>query len=186
LTGPITFLAEAAVKNVSVGGARWEKILDYGRGPSAMEVFPVTTAPIQPPNLAPCLEYPVYFARAGKFDVELITAPTLDTIPGRGLGIAVSIDNQVPQVVNVFTPETYKDETPHFGKNYHKNVSDNARVMRFAQTIDKPGKHTLKITMVDPTVAVQKVIIHDTKLPNSYFGPLENKLNDTAHWFQIL
>lgn len=177
LTGPIAFLAADATKNIPVGGVRWEKIPDYGRGPSAMEIFPVTAATIQPPNPAPHLEYPVYFARAGKFEIDLITSPTLDAIRGRGLGIGVSIDDQPPQVVNVFTPATMKDETPHFGRNYHKSVSDNARVMRFTQTVETPGKHTLKLTMVDPTVVVQKVIVHGEKLPASYFGPPECALN---------
>ena len=138
-----------------------------------MEIFPVTAATIQPPNSAPHLEYPVYFARAGKFEIDLITSPTLDAIRGRGLGIGVSIDGQPPQVVNVFTPKTMKDETPHFSRNYHKSVSDNARVMRFTQIVEKPGKHTLKLTMVDPTVVVQTVIVHGEKLPASYFGPPE-------------
>jgi hypothetical protein len=177
LTGPIAFLAADAAKNIPVGGVRWEKIPDYGRGPSAMEIFPVTAAPIQPPAPAPHLEYPVYFARAGKYEIDLITSPTLDAIRGRGLGIGVSIDGQPPQVVNVFTPETMKDETPHFSRNYHKSVSDNARVMRFTQIVEKPGKHTLKLTMVDPTVVVQTVIVHGEKLPASYFGPPESNRN---------
>jgi hypothetical protein len=41
-------------------------------------------------------------------------------------------------------PGDLKDETPHFGKNYHKNVSDNAHVRRFSQTVATPGRHTLK------------------------------------------
>jgi hypothetical protein len=43
--------------------------------------------------------------------------------------------------------------------------------MHFTQTVDAPGKHTLKITMVDPAVVVQKIIIHRDSLPYSYFGP---------------
>jgi hypothetical protein len=170
LTGPISFLAADAMKNVPAGGVRWEEIPDYGRGPSAMEVFPVTADTVQPPNPAPRLEYPVYFARAGTFDVDLITSPTLDVIPTRGLGIAVSIDDQPPQAVNVFTPATFKDED-FLGRKFNENTRNNARTVKFTQTVNAPGKHTLKISMVDPTVVVQKIIVHDAPLPPSYFGP---------------
>jgi hypothetical protein len=87
LTGPISFLAAEATANIPVGNVRWEKLPDYGRYASAMEVFPVTANTIQPPHPAPRLEYPVYFARSGKYNIDLITSPTLDVIPTRGLGV---------------------------------------------------------------------------------------------------
>ena len=155
---------------MAAGNVRWEEIPDYGRGPSAMEVFPVTAAIVQLTNPAPRLEYPVYFARSGNFGVDLITGPTLDIIPGRGLGVAVSVDDGPLQVANVFTPETQKDET-FLGRAFNINTRHNARTMRFTQMVDAPGRHTLKITMVDPTIVVQSVVIHDTLLPESYFGP---------------
>ena len=170
LVGPISFLAADATVNIPVSGVRWEKLPDYGRVRAAMEVFPVTAATIQPPNPAPTLEYPVYFARAGTYDVDVITSPTLDVIPTRGLGLAMAIDDQPPQVVNVFTPQTYKSED-NLGRAFNINVRNNARVMHFRQTVNNPGKHTLKISMVDPTVVVEKIIIHDSPLPVSYFGP---------------
>jgi hypothetical protein len=46
--------------------------------------------------------------------------------------------------------------------------------LHFNQTVSTPGKHTLNIIMVDPTVVVMKVIIHDAPLPMSYFGPPES------------
>jgi hypothetical protein len=180
LVGPIAFLAADATKNVPVDNVRWEKIPDYGRGPSAMGIFPVTAETVLPPKPAPHLEYPVYFAHAGEYKVELITAPTLDLLKGRGHGIAVSIDDQPPQVVSVFHPENpkqYKEVMPHFNPKYFKTASDNARVVQFTQTVDKPGKHTLKLFMVDPTVVVQKIILYDGNLPESYFGPPESLPN---------
>ena len=170
LAGPIAFDASDATKNVPIGGVRWEKIPDYGRVSAAMEVFPVTADTIQPPNPAPRLEYPVYFAKPGKYEVDLITSPTLDVIPTRGLGIAVSIDDQPPQVLNVFTPATYKDQD-FLGRANYLNDANNARVMHFTQAINSSGKHVLNIIMVDPTVVVEKIVIHDSPLPASYFGP---------------
>jgi hypothetical protein len=172
LIGPISFLAADATTNIPAGVARWESLPDYGRVSAAMEVFPVTTGTIQPPTSAPHLEYPIYFARAGTYDVDLITSPTLDVIPTRGLGVAVSIDDQPPQVVNVFTSATFKDED-FLGRTFGQNTRNNARTMRFKQTISAPGKHTLKINMVDPTVVLMKIILHDAPLPASYFGPPE-------------
>ena len=172
LTGPISILAADATANIPVGDMRWEKLPDYGRGQAAMEIFPVTAGTIQPPNPAPRLEYPVYFARAGKYDVELITSPTLDVIPTRGLGVAVSVDDQPPQVVNVFTPDTYKNED-FLGRAFYDNTRNNDRDMLFKQTVGAPGKHTLKITMLDPTVVIMKIVIRDLPLPPSYFGPPE-------------
>ena len=172
LTGPISIPAAEAAANIPVDGVRWEKLPDYGRGQAAMEIFPVTADTIQPPNPAPRLEYPVYFPRAGAYDVDLITSPTLNVIPHRGLGVAVSIDHQPPQVVNAFTPNTYKSED-FLGRAYNVNTRNNDRVMHFKQAVGTAGKHTLKITMVDPTVVVMKIVIHDAPLPSSYFGPPE-------------
>jgi hypothetical protein len=176
LVGPISFLAADATTNIPVGGVRWEKLPDYGRVSAAMEVFPVTADTIQPPNPAPTLEYPVYFAKAGAYDVELVTSPTMDVIPTRQLGIAMAIDNQTPQVVNAFSPANYKSED-FLGRAYNENTRNNTRVLHFRQTVSTPGKHTLKIIMVDPTVVVMKVVLHDAPLPASYFGPPEMKLN---------
>jgi len=176
LVGPISFLAADVTANIPVGGVRWEELPDYGRVPVAMEVFPVTADTIQSPNPAPRLEYPVYFARAGTYDVELVTSPTMDVIPTRSLGIAMSIDDQPPEIKNAFSPATYKDED-FLGRNYNENVRNNTRVLRFRQTVGTPGKHTLRIHMVDPTVVAMKVVIHDAPLPRSYFGPPEMKLN---------
>ncbi len=170
LVGPIAIAAQEATRNVSTAGVQWERIPDYGRSAAAMEVFPVTAQSIQPPNPAPRLEYPLYLAKAGKYDVDVVTAPTLDFYPGLALALGVSMDDHAPQVVKVFTPETQRDET-FLGRNFYQNASNNARTMHFTQTVDSPGKHTLKITMVDPAVVVQKIIIYQGSLPYSYFGP---------------
>ena len=172
LTGPISFPTAAATANIPVGRVRWEKLPDYGRVSAAMEVFPVTAGTIQPPNPAPRLEYPVYFARAGTYAVDVITSPTLDVLPTRTLSLALSIDDQPAQVASPFAPATFKSED-NLGRSFDENVRNNSRVLHFKQAIPTPGKHTLTLHMVDPTVVLMKIIIHDTPLPASYFGPPE-------------
>jgi hypothetical protein len=170
LVGPIAFDAEAATRNVAVENIRWEKIPDYGRGPSGMEIFPVTARSFPPPQQAPYLEYPLLIARPGKYNIQLVTGPTLDAVPQNHLGISVSMDQQPLVSTYVFTQATTKDET-FLGKNCYINDRDNARMMRFTLKVDTPGRHTLRLTMIDPSLAVEKIILYDEELPYSFFGP---------------
>jgi hypothetical protein len=176
LSGPISFLGEAG-KVVPVGDVTWERIPDFGRGPSGMEVFPVTAATIASGAAAPRMEYPVFFAKSGTYKVNLITGPTLNVIPTRGLGVNLSIDDQAGQTVNVFTAATTKSED-FLGTNHYTNSAANARVMSFSLNVSTAGKHTFKINMVDPTIVVQKIVIYEGTLPASYFGPPERPAND--------
>ncbi len=176
LSGPIAFFAADAAQVVPVNGVTWEKIPDFGRGPSTMEIFPVTAATIASGAAAPRMEYSVYFAKSGSYKVNLITGPTLNVIPTRGLGVAVSIDDQAGQTVNVFAAATAKAED-FLGANHYNNSAGNARTMTFTQTVGTAGKHTLKISMVDPTIVIQKVVIYESSLPASYFGPPERAAN---------
>ncbi|MFS2016031.1 glycosyl hydrolase 115 family protein [Massilia sp. CT11-108] len=178
-TGPIAFDAQDAVRNIPGKYARWEWLPDYGRGPGAMTVFPVT-ARSAPFADSPRLEYPVYFASAGTWQVDLVTAPTLDNYPGRELAVAVALDDATPQVVRVFPPATRADQT-FLGKYHFKNTSENARTMRFTVKVHGPGKYDLKIIMVDPTIVVQKIVLSDSPLPDSYFGPPSTPRNPPAH-----
>jgi hypothetical protein len=170
VAAPISIDAQDAALNVAVGGVSWERIPDYGPSVSAMSIFPVTVSSVQQPISAPHLDYSVYFANAGYYNIDLVTNPTLDLYPGRALSVAVSIDDQTPQVVSVFTPATAKDET-FLGRSYYENARNNSRIMHFSQNVLTPGKHILRITMVDPTVVIERIILHRKSLAQSFFGP---------------
>lgn len=172
LTGPIAIAASDANRNIPAASAKWEPIPDYGRGRAAMEVFPVTAASVKPGEAAPRLEYDIYLAKPGTYQVDVVTGPTLDFHTDNNLGLAVSLDTGAPDVRYVFTPETRASET-FLGKGYQENSLNNARTMHFTVTADRAGRHVLKLGMIDPAVVVQKIIVHDGDLPASYFGPPE-------------
>jgi hypothetical protein len=172
LTGPIAIAASDANRNIPAGVAKWEAIPDYGRGRAAMEVFPVTAASVKPGEAAPRLEYDIYLAKPGTYHVDIVTGPTLDFHADNNLGLAVSLDAGAPDVRYVFTPETGASETSG-GKAFQENALNNARTMHFTVTADRAGRHVLKLSMVDPAIVVQKIIVHDGDLPASYFGPPE-------------
>ena len=79
--------------------------------------------------------------------------------PGRGVRLAISLDGNQPAVVD---------------GGRHADVLANPRRYTTTITVDKPGRHTLSIWMVDPGVIINKITLY-TKAPRtSYLGPPES------------
>lgn len=170
LTGPFSIPANAFDRNVPVGNVRWEPIPDYGRVDAAMSIFPVDAASIADPVKGPRLEYSIFVGEVGEWTFDLITAPTLNVNPAHRLSLALWVDDAVPQVVTVFTPE--KREAEEFlGSAHDFDSHTDMRTMRFKVQIAQPGRHRLTIAMVDPTIVVQSITAYRGTLPTSYFGP---------------
>jgi hypothetical protein len=178
LTGPVAIHAADFTANTPAAGVRWETIPDYGRGPAGVSVFPVTAASIEPGSASPTLEYPVLFPRAGEFTVEFITGVTLDYLPGRGVRFAASLDDQKPQVVDLFAGRYYDDPTKRGDKSspairgWHDWVRDNVVSTKTVVTVDRPGFRTLKVRMVDAGIILEKIVVHTGEVRPSYFGPV--------------
>ncbi len=100
---------------------------------------------------SPCLQYKMYVFDSGPVDVQATIGSTLNFVPGRGLRYAISFDDQPPQVVDALEHNTQQD--------WEKSVRDNVRVIKTKLAIDKPGYHTLKFWMVDPAVALEKIVV---------------------------
>ncbi|MEX1048908.1 MAG: glycosyl hydrolase 115 family protein [Akkermansiaceae bacterium] len=177
LTGPTVIPAERTSANNAAAGVRWEIIPDYGRGLSGMSVFPTTAASVQPPANSPSLEYSVFIPKAGEVRVDLITGSSLNVQPDRGLSLAVSFNDQAPQIIDAFSGQSFTDPSKRGDrsapaiKDWGNWVRDNVRTLKSTHQIPAPGVHTLKVWMVDPGVVLETLIVHDGKLPASYFGP---------------
>ncbi len=164
--GYVSIEAEHFTGQIAEGNAHWDKIPGFGETLSGMEVFPVTTPSVEPPQSAPVLEYKMYLFEGGKFNVEAVLAPTLNFVPGRGLRYAISFDDQQPQVVDALEHSSEKD--------WEKAVSDGVRKVTSTLDAGGPGYHTLKFRMVDAGVVLEKLIISQGPLPPSYLGPPES------------
>lgn len=171
LGSPLAIAADQATRNLAVDGVRWQAIPDYGRGAAAMSVFPVMAKSVLPPDPAPLLQYPVYLAHGGNYEVTLVLGPVMDFVPDRGMRVAVSVDDEAPQVLDIFADRAAET---FLGKNWWTQFTrDNARYLRSTHAVGTAGRHTLTIRMVDPGVVVQKLIVSDKPVPDSYFGPPE-------------
>ncbi|MGC4074904.1 MAG: glycosyl hydrolase 115 family protein [Nibricoccus sp.] len=169
LSGPIAFPAAGASEKTEVEGVRWEEVPDYGRGESALAIYPVTAASILPPAKAPQLEYSVYLPRPGNYTVTLVLGPVMDFVPDRGMRIAASFDHEEPRILDIFANR--QSET-FLGRGWNTQFTrDGVRFLKSSHVISEAGSHKLKLTMVDPGIVIERVIISDRPVPESYLGP---------------
>lgn len=153
-------------RNIPANNLKWEMIPGLGKTLSGMKVFPVTAQPQMPGKNSPCLEYDVYLMQSGKVNVQLFLSPTLNYFNDGGTELAVSIDNQEPVILNMNKDDQLKTWEGWVSNNINKVVS--------THVVDQPGKHTLKVWMIDPGVVLQRVIIDCGGLKPSYLGPTES------------
>jgi hypothetical protein len=170
--GCIAIEAEHFSKNTPQGDRKWIRVEDYGLTLSSMRATaPANAIAATPKKDAPCLEYPLYFFTADSATLSLVTSPLLNFMPDRDIRIAVSIDDNEPQyITNV--PKDFKINWDPRG--WSSDVVNQSRRSKARLKIDKPGFHTLKVWMVDPGVALQKVIIYTGEQKPSYLGPIES------------
>ena len=184
--GVVSMEAEHFTRNTEAGAKRWVKIEDYGRTLSGMRATSPVDVSATAAKDSPCLEYQMYLFDTGPAHVDLITSPALNFSPDRGVQIAVSLDNQapvnitmVPKGFNQFA-QANSQEMRALLAEWDSSVKDNARHVKASLNVDKPGYHTLKVWMVDPGVALQKVVVDLGGLKPSYLGPPESYHNGIA------
>ena len=172
--GYVSIEAEHFTKNVPAGEVRWEKIEDYGRTLSGLSIMPVTAKSVTPPKNSPCLEYKMYLFDSGEINFLGIVGPSLNFDPTRGTHIAVSFDNQEPQVIEIL-PQDFN--AGNGNRVWENSVRNYCYVPQTKLMIDEPGYHTLKVWMVDPAIVLEKIVLDLGGLKPNYLGPPESYHN---------
>jgi len=95
-----------------------------------------------------------------------IISPTLNYFNDEGRKLAVSIDAEEPQIINV-----HKDFS---NRLWEKWVSNNIIEAISTHKIESPGKHTVKIWMVNAGLDIQKIVVRSGEKKDSYLGPPES------------
>lgn len=197
--GEFTIPADKFHANIPGKDAKWIVLPDLGKSTACMGINPVT-APSTNAADGPKLEYNVFLPTSGKATFCLGILPTQDVLPQRGLRIAVTLDDQEPQVLDArkgfydefkeYTPENLARSQvlkpyPPTNKNiamfgvgqFRRNeIFDNMRWLDIEMDVKEPGIHTLKIIMIDPEVVVEKIVVNPDNNHPSYLGtpPVEH------------
>jgi hypothetical protein len=169
--GYVSIEAEHFAHKTDTATARWEVLPDHGNTLSALTIFPVTTPSVTPPQNSPSLEYQMWLTSTGAVEVTTILSPALNFAPDRGVRMAVSFDDEAPQIITV-VPKGYTAGDGN--RDWEESVKDGVRKVKSKHTITTPGAHRLKVWMVDPALVVQKIIVDCGGVKPSYLGPPES------------
>jgi hypothetical protein len=170
--GVISFEAANFSRKIDTKDVRWKVVPNLGRTSSSIIVEPVTAARQIAISNSPCVEYDFTVFNADDVTVKTFLSPTQDFKKQGGLKFAIAIDNEIPQIVNMNEGEIKPDY--QYAEWWSQSVGDHIKIRDSKHKIDKPGKHTLKIWMVDPGIVFQKFVINAGGLKPSYLGPVES------------
>ncbi|MDO4497184.1 MAG: glycosyl hydrolase 115 family protein [Bacteroidales bacterium] len=122
--------------------------------------------------------------------------PVQDVHPARGMRLGVQIDNGPVQIIDArqgfhdefreYTPQNLASSKVHKALPPHNNlllsgwyngrklprrdeVFDNLRWLE-VKTSAQPGKHTLRVVMIDPEIVVEQIVVNPDNNHYSYFG----------------
>jgi len=169
--GVVSIEAEHFTSKTTGKSVSWEKIPGLGRTLSAMAPFPTNGPALDPKANENALQYKIYFFTPGEHQVSVLISPTIGFISGQTLKLAVSMDDAELQILEVKTGAIRgTGDDP----GWAASVSNSIRKLKATVKVDKPGYHTFKVCMVDPIVAVQKIVINTGGEKPSYLGPTES------------
>jgi hypothetical protein len=169
--GYVAMEADHFTHKTDTPAARWEVLPDHGRTRSAMTIFPCTVHSAEPPQDSPCLEYLLWLTTTGAVQVTSILSPCLNFDPERGVRLAVSFDQEPPQVLTVI-PKGYSAGDGN--RDWEQSVKDGVRPVKSEHHLAVAGAHTFKVWMVDPAVVLQRIVVDCGGVKPSYLGPPES------------
>ena len=170
--------------------ASWLFLPDLGRGAGCMG-----SSNVMSQESGATLEYDIELTSNGIVAIGIL--PTQDIYPARGLRIGVQVDDQPVQTVDArqglhdefreYTPQNLaqskvlKPLPPHNNlllsgwKDGRKllrrdEVFDNIRWLEINLSNVAPGKHTLKLIMIDPEIVIELIVVNPDNTRYSYFG----------------
>lgn len=167
--GYVSIHAENFTRKKEGKEANWKLFEGMGYTNRVINALPRTTTPLvdleEIKANSPVLEYDFYTFNFGEVDVNIQAVPTHAPFAGIGVRCAIAIDDATPVFVNF--------ETKGRSEEWKQNVLRNASIQTVKQVVNKAGKHTLKIWMVDPGVLIDQVLIDLGGWKKSYAFPKE-------------
>lgn len=171
--GIVSMEAEHFAEKKEKDGFQWEKLSEYGKTLSSMKIYPMDQN-FDELGDAPSLTYKVLIRKGGEYTLRVITSPTNNLEDGRNMRYAVSADNGPVEAVKTLPDENYNiGAGHHVAHDWGEGVLNNCHYGENKMQLE-PGVHTISIYGVEAGLVLQKLVLYQDDLPQSYFGPTEN------------
>lgn len=176
----IALEAENYSKKVNNQTASWKFIKGLSRtGKGSLAATSVNNSAFEIKELgitnfqaqSPLLEYNLIISTPGEVIITAYFLPTNAVNDKKYLRYAVALDTDDPQLAELFS---YTDE---YDKTWQQDVLRSTKISQTKHYFNKPGKHKLKIWMVDPGVIIDKIVLDFGGVKPSYLGPAETLYN---------
>jgi hypothetical protein len=166
----IVIEAPEVSRTVNGAGLTWRPIPHLGRTSGAITAFP-QGRPATTEADAIRIEYDINLKRGGDLEALLYLVPTLDTTGQARQALGVSLDDgpMIPIIDSLIPAPT--DTTMQEQRDWNRAVETNARILRAAFPGVRAGRHTLKIWRLDDNVVLQRVVVANGPVPETYLGP---------------
>ncbi|MDC0683023.1 glycosyl hydrolase 115 family protein [Sorangium atrum] len=167
--GYVAIEAEHFSEAIPRGGSEWRVLTALGRSGDSVKVFPDVAPSITANHAtsAPELAYKIYFFSTGTFPVTVFRIPTLNS--GGSCRLALALDDG--SVATLRGADATDDPT------WETNVIEHIEKLSTTIQVSTPGYHTLRIWKVDPSIAIDRIVIDTGGLMPSYLGPPESYRN---------
>ena len=177
-------------------GEGWIELPGLGRGDCCVGAADVMKE--YPNGDGPALEYDINLSPTdGKGTVAIGILPTQDVVPARGLRLGVQIDDWPIATVDArqglhdefgeYTPKNLAQSKKLKPLPPHNNLllsgwKDGRKMLRRDEVFDNirwievnfgnitPGKHKLKLIMIDPEIVIEQIVVNPDNNHYSYFG----------------
>ena len=181
IDGKIAIEAEDFTDKRETDSHQWQVIPDYGRTQSSVAIYPVEFDSPYSINESPRLSYDIVLAEETEVKVKVVTAPSLAFDPEGDMRLGISVNNTEPETV--FAGDLSQNGERD-SKDWEKSVIINAHVFEGNTTLLPAGQHTIHLTLIDPQVVIQKVIIDCGGEKPIFLGPLPTPHADKLETYQ--
>jgi hypothetical protein len=164
-SGYVAMEAANYQQSYSTDKLQWKTIDNLGRTSSAVLVKPSVFIFDTITPMTPFLEYRFYSTDTDKVAVNVCLSPTLNFNENIGLRFVVSIDNELPRIINMNQNYTLKQ--------WEKWVADNLLTVSTQHYIRQSGEHVLRFWPLDDGIVLQRIVIDRGGVRPSYLGPLK-------------
>ncbi|RXW16249.1 hypothetical protein EST38_g9605 [Candolleomyces aberdarensis] len=177
--GVISIEAAHTSRNNAVDGTAWTELPGLGRTLSGLTPLPRNDQSFAI-GAGPTVEYDFFnfntIGGSGNLNVTLYLSPSLNAATDqKPLAFGVALDSGAPIRVQPVPASSRKDKPLGWGSECGW-VANSINTQNITFTGVTPGAHTLKVSMIEIAVVLQKIVINAGGLADSYLGPPESRI----------